>query len=79
VPKSWTNTNIFALEILIGVCYNIVMTRHTGISYLKSAIRIIGYIIAAHVCPIINMAMLILIFAEVLGIAEEWGEKYGRK
>jgi ATP/ADP translocase len=55
------------------------MTRHTGISYLKSAIRIIGYIIAAHVCPIINMAMLILIFAEVLGIAEEWGEKYGRK
>jgi hypothetical protein len=51
------------------------MTRHAGISYVKSAVRIAGYMfmLCTHI-PADVFAAVFLIGAEVLGIVEEFGE-----
>jgi hypothetical protein len=54
------------------------MTLHTKISYIKSVLRIIGYIILiAYNDTLLTIAAITLIAAEVLGIAEEaWPGAY---
>ena len=54
------------------------MTLHTAISYLKSALRIGGYVSLLHFflvigfCgPLVVLPCILLIIAEVLGIIEE--------
>lgn len=55
------------------------MTLHTKISYIKSILRIIGYILLiAYNDTILTVAASTLIVAELLGIAEEaWPGAYG--
>jgi hypothetical protein len=50
-------------------------SEHAKISYLKSAVRIIGYAFLCSVThhPAIVAAGGFLIFAEILGIVEEFG------
>lgn len=53
------------------------MTRHQKISFQKSAIRIIGYLLLMAAFPrngMIACAGVALITSEILGIAEEIGE-----
>lgn len=50
------------------------MTLHTGFSYTKSAIRGIGFMFLAAHCLV--TASLILIFAEIIGVAEEMPSAY---
>lgn len=45
------------------------MTLHTKLSYLKSAARIIGYILL--LAPTVVFALGFLVAAELVGIAEE--------
>ncbi len=54
------------------------MTLHTKISYIKSILRIIGYILLiAYNDTILTVAASTLIVAELLGIAEEaWPGAY---
>jgi hypothetical protein len=49
------------------------VTLHTYLSYVKSAVRIIGYIT---LCYDITAGATILIFAELIGIAEELPGSY---
>lgn len=46
------------------------MTRHTTISYIKSAVRIGGFVILLVSLPV---GVLTLIIAEIIGIIEEIG------
>jgi len=50
---------------------------HKNISFIKSAIRIIGYFmgLAAFHPTLLGRAFCVLIFSEVIGIIEELGEK----
>ena len=48
------------------------MSKHAKISYMKSAIRIIGFILLPFT---IGVSALILIIAELLGIIEELYER----
>lgn len=53
------------------------MTLHTKISYLKSVLRIIGYVVL--ICyqdPLLTIGASFLIGAELLGIAEELPSAY---
>ncbi len=54
------------------------MTPHTKISYIKSILRIIGYIILiAYNDTLLTIAAVTLLVAELLGIAEEaWPGAY---
>ena len=54
------------------------MTLHTKISYIKSILRIVGYILLiAYNDTILTIAASTLIVAELLGIAEEaWPGAY---
>jgi hypothetical protein len=54
------------------------MTLHTKISYIKSVLRIIGYIILiAYNDTLLTIAAVTLAVAELLGIAEEaWPGAY---
>jgi len=54
------------------------MTLHTKISYIKSILRIVGYILLiAYNDTILTVAASTLIVAELLGIAEEaWPGAY---
>lgn len=54
------------------------MTLHTKISYIKSILRIIGYIILiAYNDTLLTIAAVTLLVAELLGIAEEaWPGAY---
>jgi hypothetical protein len=51
------------------------MTLHTKISYAKSALRIIGYLVAGFAAlptmQWVSIGMFILLMAELLGVAEE--------
>lgn len=44
------------------------MTNHTIISFIKSAFRIVGLLV---VIPYLPLGILLLIIAEILGVAEE--------
>jgi len=51
-------------------------SEHAKISYVKSAVRIFGYLAVTgvgHQHPCLVLAGGLLIFAEVLGIVEEFG------
>lgn len=52
------------------------MTKHAKISYVKSAVRLLGYMhllfVPVHIHAIYGAALL-LIAAEILGIIEEFG------
>jgi hypothetical protein len=54
------------------------MTLHTKLSYLKSVLRIIGYVVLlAYNDLLLTIAAALLIAAELLGIAEEaWPGAY---
>ncbi len=54
------------------------MTLHTKISYIKSILRILGYIVLiAYNDTLLTIAAIILTVAELLGIAEEaWPGAY---
>lgn len=54
------------------------MTLHTKLSYLKSAVRIVGYsLLIAYNDLLLTLAASALIAAELLGIAEEaWPGAY---
>jgi hypothetical protein len=54
------------------------MTLHTKISYIKSILRIVGYILLiAYNDTILTIAASVLVAAELLGIAEEaWPGAY---
>ena len=54
------------------------MTLHTKISYIKSILRILGYIVLiAYSDTLLTIAAVTLIAAEALGIAEEaWPGAY---
>ncbi len=52
------------------------MTRHSLISYMKSAIRIAGYVLLAMKLPVLTTPVIVLVVSEVLGIAEEFGATY---
>jgi hypothetical protein len=47
------------------------MTAHTIISYIKSAVRILGYIALIWVAPYLWQAGILLIGAELIGVLEE--------
>jgi hypothetical protein len=47
------------------------MTAHTIISYIKSAVRILGYIALVWVAPYLWQAGILLIGAELIGVIEE--------
>lgn len=53
------------------------MTRHAKISYVKSALRVLGFLnllyVPIHLQAVYGTAGL-LIMAEILGIVEEFGE-----
>lgn len=49
------------------------MTLHTKLSYLKSGLRIIGYLLLGFISPAVGM---LLIIAEVIGILEELPGSY---
>jgi len=51
------------------------MTRHSAISFVKSGIRIVGYICLAKI-PVLQLAAVILVVSEIVGILEEFGAKY---
>jgi hypothetical protein len=52
------------------------MTAHAQLSYIKSGIRIFGYLFMLGVTqhPCILVAAILLLIAEVVGIVEEIGE-----
>jgi len=54
------------------------MTLHTKISYIKSILRIVGYIVLiAYNDTLLTIAAVTLLVAELLGIAEEaWPGAY---
>ena len=54
------------------------MTLHTKISYIKSILRILGYIVLiAYNDTLLTIAAVTLLVAELLGIAEEaWPGAY---
>lgn len=56
------------------------MTLHTKISYAKSALRIIGYLVAGFAAlptlSWVSIGMFILLMAELLGVAEELPSAY---
>ena len=53
------------------------MSLHKKISFVKSAIRILGYGLLAYVWPTYFMwvVAIVLILSEIIGIIEELGEK----
>jgi hypothetical protein len=54
------------------------MTLHTKLSYVKSALRIVGYsILFAYDDTILTLAAATLVLSELIGIAEEaWPGAY---
>lgn len=52
------------------------MTNHQKISYLKSGVRLVGYL--ALLTPSFVGGVLLLVLAEFLGIVEEIGQDYGQ-
>jgi hypothetical protein len=54
------------------------MTLHTKLSYLKSILRLLGYLVLlTYDDPPLTIAAILLIIAELLGIAEEaWPGAY---
>lgn len=50
------------------------LTQHTVISYIKSTIRIAGYIAIAFAAPELLSASVLLVASEVVGIIEEIGQ-----
>ncbi len=54
------------------------MSYHKIISFIKSIVRILGYLclfLAIYNIKLVAIGALILALAEFLGIAEEWREK----
>lgn len=49
--------------------------RHQTISFIKSAIRILGYACLAWSSPVLALAAVFLVTSELVGIVEEFGHE----
>lgn len=49
------------------------MTVHAKISYIKSGVRIVGYVLGGYISTYFLLPAILLTIAEVIGIVEEIG------